>query len=69
MVVKGKWNAALKVQISLVKVEAGRLPRVPLQTKHTQCGETFHAYTWFHGTIWRDWVFIDWGDLENQMFG
>jgi hypothetical protein len=57
----------IEFMIGLQDAVKDHIPRVPLQTKHTQCGETFRAHTWFRGAIWRDWVFIDWGDDGGEL--
>jgi hypothetical protein len=57
----------IEFMIGLQDAVKDHIPRVPLQTKHTWCGETFCAHTWFCGAIWRDWVFIDWGDDGGEL--
>jgi hypothetical protein len=57
----------IEFMIGLQDTVKEHIPRVPLQTKHTWCGETFRAHTWFCGTIWRDWVFIDWGNDGGEL--
>jgi hypothetical protein len=57
----------IEFMIGLQDAVKDHIPRVPLQTKHTWCGQTFRAHTWFHGDIWRDWVFIDWGDDGGEL--
>jgi hypothetical protein len=57
----------IEFMIGLQDAVKEHIPRVPLQTKHTWCGETFRAHTWFCSAIWRDWVFIDWGDDGGEL--
>jgi hypothetical protein len=57
----------IEFMIGLQDAVKDHIPKVPLQTKHTRCGETFRAHTWFRGAIWRDWVYIDWGDDGGEL--
>jgi hypothetical protein len=49
----------IEFMIGLQDAVKDHILRVPLQTKHTWCGETFCAHTWFCGDIWR-WLQLKW---------
>jgi hypothetical protein len=45
---------------------------VLLRTNHDQNGAKFRGHMNFRGSVWRDWVMIDWGDdgvLPNKIWG
>ena len=49
------------------------IPEVIVHGKHTRNGQIFHANVAFQGTVWRDWVWVDWGPgygtLPNKLWG
>ena len=45
------------------------IPEVLLQMKHEHFGQFFGAHTWFHGNVWHNWVFINWGDDGHVLPG
>jgi hypothetical protein len=49
------------------------IPEVIVYGQHKRNGQIFHANVAFQGTVWRDWVWVDWGpgygDLPNKLWG
>ena len=49
------------------------IPELIVHSKHTRSGQIFHANVAFQGTVWRDWVWVDWGPrygtLPNKLWG
>lgn len=45
---------------------------VLLQSMHQRNGQIFRSDTVYRGTVWRDWVYVDWGNwgiLPNKIWG
>jgi len=45
---------------------------VLLQSMHCRNGQIFRSDTVYRGRVWRDWVYVDWGDwgiLPNKIWG
>jgi hypothetical protein len=48
------------------------IPEVIVHSKHKRSGQIFHANVAFRGNVWRDWVWVDWGQdgtLPNKLWG
>jgi len=51
---------------------SGHYKEVPLLTFHRRNGQYFRSSASYRGSVWRDWVFVDWGDwgiLPNKVWG
>ena len=49
------------------------IPKLIVHGKYTRNGQIFHANVAFQGSVWRDWVWVDWGPgygtLPNKLWG
>ena len=49
------------------------IPRVKLSTLHRRNGQIFRGSACFRGSVWRDWVVVDWGrgyeKIPNKIWG
>jgi len=77
--IKGKLGE-VKVEVGLIDflVELQDLvnldiPRIALKSLHKRNGQIFRGHMRFRGSVWRDWVVVDWGSghgkLPNKIWG
>jgi len=56
----------------LQEVVSDHYDEVLLRTMHQRNGQIFRADTTYRGRVWRDWVFVDWGNygiVPNKIWG
>lgn len=79
---KGKKKAAVPMKVErcfvkfvagLTKIVANHLPNLEVRTNHyRQGGMIFRGNPMHSGSVWRDWVMVDWDDwgvLPNKIWG
>jgi len=49
------------------------IPRIALKSMHKRNGQLFRGHMCFRGSVWRDWVVVDWGagcgKMPNKIWG
>jgi len=49
------------------------IPRIALKSMHKRNGQLFRGHMRFRGSVWRDWVMVDWGagygKIPNKIWG
>lgn len=51
---------------------ANYIPILGMKSEHVRKGQIFRASAAYRGHVWRDWVYVNWGDeglLPNKIYG
>ena len=63
----------IEFMLELKKALADHMDDVHLYTEHSRNGTMFRAHASYRNKVWRDWVWVDWGDdgglLPNKIWG